>query len=44
MNVKNTSLRDGSMLIENHKGGCVLYEKRDQVEAPRKGEDGGTGC
>ena len=53
MNVKNTSLRDvvnsklftalrdGSMLIEDHKGGCVLYEKREQVEALLKDNQGG---
>ncbi|MBQ5335774.1 MAG: radical SAM protein, partial [Oscillospiraceae bacterium] len=45
VNVKNTSLRealcsplftalrDGGMLLEDHAGGCVLYEKREQVEA-----------
>ena len=45
INIKDTSLlealhsplfraiRDGSILHENHKGGCVLYEKRDMVEA-----------
>ena len=44
VNVRNTSLReairsplfsalrDGDVLIDDHKGGCVLYEKRDQVE------------
>lgn len=45
VNVKNTSLRDamhsplftalrsGSLLTDDHEGGCVLYEKRAQVEA-----------
>lgn len=28
-----TALRDGSLLIDDHAGGCVLYEKREQVEA-----------
>ena len=28
-----TVLRDGDYLIEDHAGGCVLYEKRAQVEA-----------
>ncbi|MBQ1489897.1 MAG: radical SAM protein [Eubacterium sp.] len=25
-------LRDGGYLLENHPGGCTLFEKRDQVE------------
>jgi len=25
-------LRDGGYLLEDHPGGCILYEKRDQVE------------
>ena len=45
VNVKNTSLReamrsplftalrDEGFLLEDHAGGCVLFEKRDQVEA-----------
>ncbi len=45
INVKDTSLRDamksklflelqnGGVLNDDHKGGCVLYEKRKQVEA-----------
>ncbi|MBQ9156766.1 MAG: radical SAM protein [Eubacterium sp.] len=45
VNVKNKSLRkairsplfkalqEGGLLIDDHDGGCVLYEKRDQVEA-----------
>lgn len=45
INVKNTSLReamhsplftalrDGSILMDDHTGGCVLFEKRDMVEA-----------
>jgi len=28
-----TALRDGSLLDDDHEGGCVLYEKRAQVEA-----------
>ena len=44
-NVKNSSLRealksplflalqDGGILLDDHEGGCVLHEKRDQVEA-----------
>ena len=28
-----TALREGGVLQEDHAGGCVLYEKRDQVEA-----------
>ncbi|MBR0062641.1 MAG: radical SAM protein, partial [Oscillospiraceae bacterium] len=28
-----TALRDGSILLDDHAGGCVLYEKRDEVEA-----------
>ncbi len=27
------ALRSGDMLIEDHKGGCVLFERREQVEA-----------
>ncbi len=45
VNVKNTSLRgalrsplfaalqSGDILLDDHDGGCVLYEKREQVEA-----------
>ena len=45
INVKNTSLRQamrsplftalrsGDILLDDHKGGCVLYEKRELVEA-----------
>lgn len=45
VNVKNTSLREamhsplftalrsGNVLLDDHEGGCVLYEKREQVEA-----------
>ncbi|MBR0408767.1 MAG: radical SAM protein [Clostridia bacterium] len=45
VNVKNTSLREamrsplftalrsGDVLLDDHAGGCVLYEKREQVEA-----------
>jgi len=28
-----TALRNGDILLDEHKGGCVLYEKRSQVEA-----------
>lgn len=28
-----TALRSGDLLADDHKGGCVLYEKRDQVQA-----------
>ena len=28
-----TALREGEYLLEDHAGGCVLYEKRKQVEA-----------
>ena len=27
------ALRSGSFLDDDHEGGCVLYEKREQVEA-----------
>ena len=27
------ALRSGDILSDDHKGGCVLYEKRDQVQA-----------
>ena len=27
-----TMLRDENVLIEDHEGGCVLFEKRDEVE------------
>ena len=27
------ALRSGDILVDDHEGGCVLYEKRDQVEA-----------
>ena len=45
VNVRNTSLkealhsklfgllRDSDVLKDDHKGGCVLFEKRDQVQA-----------
>ena len=32
-----TTLRDGGYLLEDHAGGCVLYEKRHQVEQILKG-------
>ena len=28
-----TALRSGDLLSDDHKGGCVLYEKREQVQA-----------
>ena len=28
-----TALRSGDLLVDDHRGGCVLYEKREQVEA-----------
>ncbi|MCR5815797.1 MAG: hypothetical protein K6F91_02815 [Ruminococcus sp.] len=28
-----TALRYGSILLDDHEGGCVLYEKRELVEA-----------
>ena len=28
-----TSMRSGDILADDHRGGCVLYEKRNQVEA-----------
>ena len=28
-----TALRSGDLLADDHRGGCVLYEKRDQVQA-----------
>lgn len=28
-----TALQSGNLLADDHKGGCVLYEKRDQVQA-----------
>ena len=27
-----TALRDGGHLLEDHEGGCILYEKRELVE------------
>lgn len=45
VNIKNSSLkdalhsplfmalRDGNILMDDHEGGCILYEKREQVEA-----------
>ncbi len=27
------ALRSGDLLVDDHKGGCVLYEKREQVQA-----------
>ena len=34
-----TALREGGYLLEDHIGGCVLHEKRDQVEAILKQEN-----
>ena len=28
-----TALRSGDVLLDDHEGGCVLYEKRELVEA-----------
>ena len=28
-----TALRSGDILLDDHEGGCMLYEKRAQVEA-----------
>ena len=28
-----TALRSSDILLDDHEGGCVLYEKRAQVEA-----------
>ncbi|MCR5773509.1 MAG: radical SAM protein [Lachnospiraceae bacterium] len=48
VNIKNTSLREaihsplfvalqsGDILLDDHDGGCVLYEKREQVESLMK--------
>ena len=33
-----TALRDGEVLIEDHKGGCVLFEKRELVKSLLAGE------
>ena len=33
-----TALRDGGLLLDDHAGGCVLYEKRAQVEALLAGQ------
>ena len=27
-----SALRDGTILLDDHDGGCVLYEKHEQVE------------
>ena len=35
-----TALRAGDILLEDHPGGCVLHEKRDQVEALLRRGDG----
>ncbi|MBQ4452804.1 MAG: radical SAM protein [Clostridia bacterium] len=54
VNVKNTSLREamrsplftalrnGDVLLEDHAGGCVLYEKREQVVALLNRSKAGT--
>ncbi|MBR2559838.1 MAG: radical SAM protein, partial [Firmicutes bacterium] len=28
-----TALRDGGLLLDDHEGGCILYEKREMVES-----------
>ena len=28
-----TALRSGDLLADDHKGGCVLFDKREQVQA-----------
>ena len=33
-----TALRSGEILLDDHEGGCVLYEKRTEVEALLAGE------
>ena len=33
-----TALREGELLLDDHEGGCVLYEKRAQVEALLAGQ------
>lgn len=33
-----TALREGELLLDEHEGGCVLYEKRAQVEALLAGQ------
>ena len=33
-----TALRNGDILLDDHDGGCVLYEKREQVEAILAGQ------
>jgi MoaA/NifB/PqqE/SkfB family radical SAM enzyme len=33
-----TALREGDILLDDHEGGCVLYEKRAQVEALLAGQ------
>ncbi|MBP5288929.1 MAG: radical SAM protein [Clostridia bacterium] len=35
-----TALRDGGILLDDHAGGCVLYEKRDLVERLLAKKDG----
>jgi len=32
-----TALKDGGVLLDDHIGGCVLFEKKDQVEALLRG-------
>ena len=55
VNVRDTSLRDAmrsrlftriieeGMLVDDHKGGCVLFEKREQVEAQLAAPENKTG-
>ena len=35
-----TALRDGDILMDDHEGGCVLYEKRELVESILAGKAG----
>ena len=37
-----TALRSGNILLDDHTGGCVLYEKREQVEALLNQSKAGT--
>ncbi len=38
-----TALRDGGILMDDHEGGCVLYEKRELVESILAGKTATTG-
>ena len=39
-----TALRSGDILLDDHEGGCVLYEKRSQVEALLAGKSVSDVC